>query len=83
MFTVEWTRKALKQLKRFERQHQKQIVVAVRDLKNWPDCKHIVALKGRFGYRQRVGRYRVFFEVGREVRIITIEEVKKRDERTY
>jgi mRNA interferase RelE/StbE len=83
MFSVEWTSKAVKQLKKFERQHQKQIVVAVRDLKNWPDCQHVKSLKGQTGYRLRVGRYRVFFEVEKFLKIITIEEVKKRDERTY
>jgi mRNA-degrading endonuclease RelE of RelBE toxin-antitoxin system len=83
MFTVEWTRKSLKQLKRIAFQHQKQIVVAVRDLKNWPDCKQVKSLQGRTGYRLRVGRYRVFFEVENTLKIITIEEVKKRDERTY
>lgn len=36
-----------------------------------------------YGYRLRVGNYRVFFEFEGSVRIITIEEVKKRDERTY
>ena len=83
MFTVEWTRKSLKQLKRIERQRQKQIVVAVRDLKNWPDCKNVKALRGQDGYRLRVGRYRVFFEVENILKIVTIEEVKKRDDRTY
>ncbi|MFQ5434480.1 MAG: type II toxin-antitoxin system RelE/ParE family toxin [Anaerolineae bacterium] len=83
MFTVEWARKAIRQLKRFDRQHQKQIVVAVRSLKNWPNCEHVKFLKDRAGYRLRVGRYRVFFEVEKSLRIIMIEEVKKRDERTY
>ncbi len=83
MFTVEWTRKSLKQLKRIERQRQKQIVVAVRDLKNWPDCQNVRALQGRGGYRLRVGRYRVLFEVENILKIVTIEEVKKRDDRTY
>jgi mRNA-degrading endonuclease RelE of RelBE toxin-antitoxin system len=36
-----------------------------------------------YEYRLRVGRYRVFFDFHSTVRIIRIEEVKKRDERTY
>lgn len=36
-----------------------------------------------YSYRLRVGRYRVFFEFTREIKIIRIEEVKKRDEHTY
>jgi len=35
------------------------------------------------GYRLRVGDYRVFFEFDGSVHVIDIEEVKKRDERTY
>jgi mRNA-degrading endonuclease RelE of RelBE toxin-antitoxin system len=36
-----------------------------------------------YGYRLRVGNYRVFFDFDGAVRIISIEEVRKRDERTY
>jgi mRNA interferase RelE/StbE len=83
MYSIEWTRQALKQLKRIQQQRQKQIVLAVRELQNWPDCQNIKSLKNRSGYRLRVGRYRVLFDVEDDLRIIEIEEVKKRDERTY
>ncbi|MHB8983020.1 type II toxin-antitoxin system RelE family toxin [Thiobacillus sp.] len=37
-----------------------------------------------YGYRLRVGNYRVFFDfMGGDVCIVSIEEVRKRDERTY
>ena len=36
-----------------------------------------------YGYRLRVGNYRVFFDYDGVVRIVSIEEVRKRDERTY
>ena len=37
-----------------------------------------------FGYRLRVGNYRVFFDFeGNAACIVSIEEVRKRDERTY
>lgn len=83
MYAIEWKRRALKQLSRFESAHQQQIVVAVRELKNWPNCQNVKALRGRVGYRLRVGRYRVFFEVQASLRIIDIEEVKKRGDHTY
>lgn len=83
MYSVEWTRRALKQLKRIQQQRQKRIVVAVRELRNWPDCQNVKSLTNRSGYRLRVGSYRVFFDVEDELRIIEIEEVKKRDDRTY
>jgi mRNA interferase RelE/StbE len=49
-----------------------------------PDCQGVKALTNhRYGYRLRVGRYRVLFDYDGEVRIVEIQEVKKRDERTY
>ena len=83
MYSIEWTRRALKQLKRIQQQHQKQIVVSVRALENWPDCQSVKALTNRPGYRLRVGSYRVLFDVEDELHVIEVEEVKKRDERTY
>jgi mRNA-degrading endonuclease RelE of RelBE toxin-antitoxin system len=35
------------------------------------------------GYRLRVGRYRVLFNYDGAIHIVTIEEVRKRDEQTY
>ena len=35
-----------------------------------------------YGYRLRVGRYRVLFDFDSVVKIVSIEEVRKRDERT-
>lgn len=83
MYSIEWTRKALKQLKRLQQQHRKQIVVSVRALEHWPDCPNVKALVNKPGYRLRVGSYRVLFEVEDELRVIEIEGVKKRDDRTY
>ena len=37
----------------------------------------------QYDYRLRVGNYRVLFNVHECIEIISIEEVKKRDERTY
>jgi mRNA-degrading endonuclease RelE of RelBE toxin-antitoxin system len=34
-------------------------------------------------YRLRVGRYRVIFGFYERIQIVEIQEVKKRDERTY
>lgn len=35
------------------------------------------------GFRLRVGSYRVFFDHDGAVRIVSIEQVRKRDEHTY
>jgi mRNA-degrading endonuclease RelE of RelBE toxin-antitoxin system len=36
-----------------------------------------------YGYRMRVGDWRILFDVKDRIRIITIQEVKKRDEYPY
>lgn len=84
MNRVEWSRKAEKQLAEIDRKMVAPILQATRTLADWPDCRNVKALKGREGYRLRVGDYRVLFGVvDGAVRIIRIEEVRKRDERTY
>ncbi len=49
-----------------------------------PDCQGVKVLtKHRYGYRLRVGHSQVLFDYDGEVRIVEIQEVKKRDEHTY
>lgn len=54
-------------------------------LKAFPNCANVKRLTNHlYAYRLRVGDYRVFFDFqGGEARIVSIEEVKKRDEHTY
>lgn len=40
-------------------------------------------IKQSSGYRLRWGKYRIIFLIEKTAKIIFIEEVKKRDERTY
>lgn len=49
-----------------------------------PNVQNIKALSNhRYGYRLRVGNYRVMFDWDGAIKIVNIEEVKKRDEHTY
>ena len=54
-------------------------------LAGFPDVSNVKSLANRPEYRLRVGRYRVIFSVSEDgaVTVVLIEEVKKRDERTY
>lgn len=84
MNTIKWHTKALRQLRKIDRQDNAAIRHAVNGLSAMPDCAGIKALADHeYGYRLRVGRFRVFFDFDGEVRIIDIQEVKKRDEHTY
>ena len=49
-----------------------------------PDCQNVKALAHHeYGYRLRVGNYRVLFDWDGAIKVVDIEEVRKRDERTY
>lgn len=64
--------------------HQVQIRDAVSKLDSMPDVTHVKSLVGHsYGYRLRVGDYRVLFDWDGGVKIVSVQEVRKRDERTY
>jgi len=83
MKTIVWTPKAIKQFNKIkDRGVAKDISVAVRRLENFPECNNVKKLVNYDNlYRLRVKRYRVIFSDSLE--IISVEEVKKRDESTY
>ncbi|MEO9387098.1 MULTISPECIES: type II toxin-antitoxin system RelE family toxin [Chromobacterium] len=84
MNSISWTLKAAKQLRKLDKQDQQAIVGAVGGLTAMPDCRNIKALSNHeYGYRLRVGNYRVLFDWSGSLKIVEIQEVKKRDERTY
>jgi len=85
MYRVKWESKAWKQLQRIgDRKQKERILEAVATLENFPDVQNVRALTNhRYPYRLRVGKWRVLFDAHEDVKIIRIEEVKKRDERTY
>ncbi|WP_197338107.1 type II toxin-antitoxin system RelE family toxin [Ralstonia solanacearum] len=81
---LHWTARAARQLRKLDRQHQRMLVQAVGQLEAMPHCQQVKALREhRCGYRLRVGDYRVLFDWDGGIRIVEIQEVSKRDERTY
>lgn len=84
MNSIFWTPKAAKQLRKIDKQHQSAIRDGVSNLALMPDCQNIKALTNhQYDYRLRIGNFRILFDWGIEVKIIEIQEVRKRDERTY
>ena len=70
MYAIDWKPKSQRQLRKIaERAGQ---LANVKVLTNHA-----------YGYRLRVGRWRVLFDADTSIRIIEIQEVKKRDDRTY
>jgi len=82
---INWQPKALRQLRKIDAQSGNQIRSAVStELVDMSTARNVKALVNHeYGYRLRVGNHRVFFEYDGAVRIVTVEEVRKRDERTY
>jgi mRNA-degrading endonuclease RelE of RelBE toxin-antitoxin system len=84
MNSIEWTRKALKDLKGIDRQQKVTIINAVDSLTDFTNHPQVKRLSNHdYGYRLRVGNYRVLFNHSESVKIVSIERVRKRDERTY
>lgn len=83
MKTIVWTPKAYRQLKKIKDAFiRDEIYESVQDLENFPECLNVKKLVNMDNlYRLRVKRYRVIFSDSLE--IISVEEVKKRDESTY
>ena len=85
MNAINWQPKALRQLRKIEVHVGKQIRTAVStELVDLSKARNVKALANHdHRYRLRVGNYRVFFDFDGAVCIVNIEEVRKRDERTY
>ena len=85
MNSINWQPKALRQLRKIDTHIGKQIRTSVTaELTVLAKARNVKALTNHeFSYRLRVGDYRVFFEFDGAVRIVSIEEVRKRNERTY
>ena len=84
MNDVRWSPKALKQMTKLPSDVRSAVVSGVSGLKDFPNCQNVKKLTNhQYGYRLRVGNYRVFFDFNGAANVAYIEEVKKRDDRTY
>lgn len=73
-------------MKKIPNHYQDAILESVDNLQLFPKCNHLDItrlINHRHGYRMRVGRYRVLFDHEDVIKIINIQEVTKRDDRTY
>ena len=85
MSKIEWNKRAYKQLKKMPLKAKTAVINAVEQLPEPDGWRNVKSLTNhQYGYRLRVGRYRVFFDLEEgEISIYLIQEVKKRDEHTY
>ncbi|HBG07466.1 MAG: cytotoxic translational repressor of toxin-antitoxin stability system [Geobacteraceae bacterium GWC2_58_44] len=82
---VIWQPKAVKQLKKIgDRSIQQRLLGASHGLAEFDSCSNIKPMVGhKYTHRFRVGDWRLLLNVFEEISIVSIEEVKKRDEHTY
>ncbi len=80
-----WQPKAKRQLKKIREQSVKEeILDGVESLTDFPHVPGVKPLKNhQCTHRLKVGTYRVLFSGFETVNIISIEEVKKRNEHAY
>lgn len=84
MIKVEWKNRATKQFLKLPQEQQVQIADGVDALYDFPNVQNVKTLKNhKYQYRLRIGRFRVLFNFHKVIEIISIEEVKKRDDNTY
>lgn len=79
MTTIEWTKKARKQLVCIPEKDVERIIAATEKLLDFPNVSNVKNLVNRCDYRLRVGRYRILFSVNQAgiLTVILVEEVKK------
>jgi mRNA interferase RelE/StbE len=85
MKQIKWNKKAMKQLLKLQLKTRRNIISAVEELPTPDGLRNVKQLTDhQYQYRLKVGRYRVFFDLEKnEMRIYLIQEIKKRNERTY
>ena len=85
MSQIKWSKRAYKQLKRMPAHVKTAVIHAVEQLPQPDGWRNVKPLTShQYDYRLRVGRYRVFFDLEEgEISVYFIQEVKKRDDRTY
>lgn len=82
MNRIQYHPRAIRQLGKLA--EAERIRTAIKALAGMPDCRNVKKLVNHdYQYRLRVGNYRVFFDFDGEIRVVYIEEVKKRDSKTY
>lgn len=77
-YTVIWTEKALKNLRRLPRESAARIVMAVEKIRENPE-EHLQHLRGSPYFKLRVGRYRVILDLRKKLLIVYVIKVGKRE----
>ena len=85
MYTIAFSPRAAKSLRKIPRQYQIHIKNKVEKLSRDPYVPGTIKLVDypAAEFRHRVGNYRILFDVNNEEKTIEILDIRKRDEKTY
>ena len=85
MIEIVWQPKAKRQLKKIKERHVKKMILdGVETLLAFPDVAQVKQLKNHtYTHRLKVDNFRILFNTFEAINIVSIEEVKKRNEHTY
>ncbi len=83
-FRLELATQARKQLDRLPNDDRIRIIAALKQMSVDPYTGDIQRLKGhRFGWRRRLGNYRILYDLDPAVRLILIARIERRGTTTY
>jgi len=77
MYDVLFSDKALKQLKKLEKDIQERIIAALERIRIRPET-YVIKLVGDPGYKLRVGEYRVLMDIAKEKLLVLVLKVGHR-----
>ena len=78
MYKIEVRNKARKQILQISPPHFQRIKKGVTGLAENPRPTGAIKLKGETGYRLRIGRYRILYEIDDAARVVIVYRVKHR-----
>ena len=77
-YRVQILRRAQKELARLPKREYQRIRDSIRALADDPRSSGSKKLAGRNGWRIRIGRYRVIYEIEEQIRVVTVLNVGHR-----
>lgn len=77
-FTLNFSKRAFKELNKINEPHYSNIKIAIINLTEDPRPKGYKKLKGRNGYRIRIGNYRIIYEIFDSELLIDIIDIGHR-----
>jgi mRNA interferase RelE/StbE len=80
MYNIDFSKRAQKKLDKLSDAIANPILSAIGDLSNNPRPQGYKKLKGRKGYRIRVGNYRIIYEIFDEILLIDVIDLGHRKE---